>query len=74
MDVAKIDRDVTYVAMVIHVCCKTYAVSVFLDVAYVSHICCKCFLSGCCICFLMTFQVFLQQFQTHVSFKCLICL
>jgi hypothetical protein len=49
MDVAKVDRDVPYVAMVVNVCCKclfpmfhqcfqTYVASVYLDVAYVSHI------------------------------------
>ena len=54
-DVAKVDRDVTYVAMVVHVCCKCifqmfYLFSnvcykcVYLDVAYVSHIRCKCFI------------------------------
>ena len=35
------------------------------------------FLFGCCICFAMAFQVFLQVFQTHVSsvssvFRCLL--
>jgi hypothetical protein len=55
-DVTKVDRDVEYVAMVVHVCCQglfstfhlcfwMYVASVFyLDVAYVSHICCKCFI------------------------------
>jgi hypothetical protein len=71
-NVAKVDRDVAYVAMVVHVficfldlCCKC----VYLDVAYVPHICYKCF-----ICMLRMFamvfrcfQVFLQVFQTHVS-------
>jgi hypothetical protein len=56
MDIAKLDRGVAYVAMVVHVCCKglfpvfhlcfwTYCCKyVYLDVAYVSHICCKCFI------------------------------
>ena len=56
MDIVKVDRDVAYVAMVVHVCCKrlspmfhlffqAYVASVFYpDVAYVSHICCKCFI------------------------------
>jgi hypothetical protein len=42
----------------------------YLDVVYVSHICLQVFLSGCCICFVMAFQVFLgvsQVLQTHVS-------
>ena len=29
MDVAKVNRDVTYLAMVVHVCCKPYVSSVF---------------------------------------------
>jgi hypothetical protein len=44
MDIAKVDRDVAYVAMVVHICCKhsllmfhlfyqTYVESVYLDVA-----------------------------------------
>jgi hypothetical protein len=52
MDVIKLDQDVAYVAMVVHVCCKCLfpmfhlyfsnvcCKSVYLDVAYVSHICC----------------------------------
>jgi hypothetical protein len=55
-DVAKVDRDVAYIAMVVHVCCKCmltmfhlcfrmYVASVFyLNVAYFSYICCKCFI------------------------------
>jgi hypothetical protein len=68
MDVAKADRDVAYVAIVVHACCKLLfsmfhlffsdgcCECVYLDVAYVSHICCK-FLPGCCVCFAMFFQV-----------------
>ena len=53
MDVAKIDRDVAHVAMVVHICCKrpfqmfhllfsdVCCKFAYLDVAYVSHICCK---------------------------------
>jgi hypothetical protein len=49
MDVVKVDRDVAYVVVVAHVCCKhlffqTFVASVYMDVAYVSHICCKCFI------------------------------
>jgi hypothetical protein len=56
MDVVKIDRDVTYVAMIVHLCCKgllpmfssvfwdVCCKCIYLDVAYVSHICCKCFI------------------------------
>jgi hypothetical protein len=52
--VAKLDRDVAYIAIVIHVCCNLlfsmfhisiYVATVFiLDVAHVLHICCKCFI------------------------------
>jgi hypothetical protein len=55
MNVAKVDRDVAYVAMVVHICCKlmfpmfiffqTYVASVFiLNVVYVSCLCCKYFI------------------------------
>jgi hypothetical protein len=56
MDVAKVDQDVAYVAMGVHLCCKhlspmfhlffqIFVASVlYLDVAYVSHIYCKCFI------------------------------
>jgi hypothetical protein len=78
IDVAKVDQDIAYVAMVVYVCCKllfpmfylffhTYVASVFyLDVAYVSHVCCKCFIRMLhTVC--NDFQVFLQMFQMHVS-------
>jgi hypothetical protein len=53
MDVAKVDRDITYIAMVVHVRCKhmspmfhlffsnTYCKCIYLDVA---NICCKSFI------------------------------
>jgi hypothetical protein len=56
VDVAKVDGDVAYVAMVVHVCCKgllpmfqmcfldTCYKCVYLYVAYVSHIRCICFI------------------------------
>jgi hypothetical protein len=67
MDVAKIDRDVAYVAMVIHICCKhmfpmfhlLYCKCVYLDVAYVLYIYCKRFiwmLRMCCNCFSSVFS------------------
>ena len=54
-DVAKVDQDVAYVAMVVHVCYKLMfpmlylfldicCKCVYLDVAYVLHIYCKCFI------------------------------
>jgi hypothetical protein len=36
MDIAKVDRDVAYVAMVVHVCCK------FMFSMFHSDVCCKC--------------------------------
>jgi hypothetical protein len=56
MDIVKVDRDVAYVAIAIHVCCKRLfqvfhmffqthiAIVYYLGVAYISHICCKCFI------------------------------
>ena len=56
MDVAKIDREVAHVAMVVHVCYKGLLPMfhlcfpdvcfkcVYLDVIYVSHICGMCFI------------------------------
>jgi hypothetical protein len=85
IDVAKVDQDIAYVAMVIHVsykrlfqmfhlffsyaCCKCY-----LDVPYISHICLQVFL--CCICCAMTFQVFLGVFASVLDacFNCFIFL
>jgi hypothetical protein len=56
MDFAKIDQDVAYVAMVVHLCCKRLSLMfhlffsdicckcIYLKVAYVSCICCKYFI------------------------------
>jgi hypothetical protein len=84
IDVAKVEMDIAYVAytrllqasvlfVFSDVCCKCF----YLDVTYVSHICLQVFLSGCCTCFAMAFQVFSQVFQTHVScvssfFRCML--
>jgi hypothetical protein len=87
VDVIKLDRDIAYVAMVVHVCCKLCCSQYFicfldvcckcviLDVAYVSHICCKCFIWMLCM-FLQWFQVFLGVFVSvsDACFKCFICL
>jgi hypothetical protein len=55
-DVANVDRDVTYVAIVVHVCCKLLlsmfhlffpdicCKCVYWDVVYVLHICYKYFI------------------------------
>jgi hypothetical protein len=86
MDVAKVDRDVAYIAMVIHACCKSLfqmfhlflrcMLQVFyLDVAYVSRICYKCFyLDVAYAC--NDFQVFLsvlQVLQTYVASVSHVC-
>jgi hypothetical protein len=67
MYVTKVDRDVAYVAIVVHVCCKhlfpmfhlffsdVCCKCVYLDVAYVSHIYCKCFILMLCM-FAMVFK------------------
>jgi hypothetical protein len=48
MDVAKVDPDVAYVAMTIHVCCKSlFQMSHLFFQTYVA-----CVLSGCCKCFI----------------------
>jgi hypothetical protein len=52
VDVAIVDRDVAYVATIVHICCKLSIPNVsdlcckcvYLDVAYVSLICYKCFI------------------------------
>jgi hypothetical protein len=46
IDVAKVDWDVAYVAIVVHVCCK--------GLLPMFHLC----LSGCCICFTHMLHVF----------------
>jgi hypothetical protein len=59
MDIAKVDRDVAYVAMVVHVCCK-FMFSMFhlffrrmlqvcLSRCYVFRHMMQVFLSGCCV-------------------------
>jgi hypothetical protein len=60
--IAKVDRDVACVAMIVHICCKCD----YLDVVYVSHICCKCFILMLHM-FAFVFQVFLHVFQVHIS-------
>jgi hypothetical protein len=79
VDVAKVDRDIAYVASVYFkffiyffiLCCQY----VYLDVAYVSHIYWKrfiCMLHMLCNGF-SSVSVFLQVFQ-NACFKCFICL
>jgi hypothetical protein len=53
VDVAKVDRDVAYVAMTIHVCCKRLFLMFQLFQMDVARV-----LSGCYICFILMLQVF----------------
>jgi hypothetical protein len=79
-DVAKVDRDVAYVANYTHMLqvfvsnvlsifsdvCYKY---VYLDIAYVLYICCKYFyldVAYVCNCFSNVFHVFLHIIQTHI--------
>jgi hypothetical protein len=66
IDVAKVDRDVAYVLHMLQ-WLYTYVASVYSK-CFICFLetCCKYFLfwillSGCCICFAMTFQVFLAM-------------
>jgi hypothetical protein len=81
MDVAKVDRDVAYVAMVVDVCCKLLLLMFHLFSRHMLQMC----LFGCCIYLtrmlqvfyldvvyvlqwlFMCFWVFLHVFKTHVS-------
>ena len=62
VDVAKVDRDVVYVAMIVHVCCKllfpkfhqffqTRVASVFIWMLHMFHTYVASVLFGCCVCF-----------------------
>jgi hypothetical protein len=77
MDVAKVDQDVAYVAMVVHVCCKRLSPMFHLFFKRMLQVClfgcCIQFypyvtsvLSGCCI------SVFASV--SDACFKCFICL
>jgi hypothetical protein len=63
----KVDWDVAYVAMVVHVCCKllfsmlhlffqTYVASVFIWMLHMFHTYVASVLSRCCVCFIMVFK------------------
>jgi hypothetical protein len=78
MDVVKVDPNIAYIVMAMHVCCKCLFPNVsstfrrmlrvfYLDVAYVSHICCI---------ILQWFQVFsnvLQVFHSYVLSVSAVC-
>ena len=68
-DVAKVDQDVAYVAMDVHVFCKLlfsmfhlffqmYAANVFIWMLHMFHTYVASVLSGCCVCFTMVFKCF----------------
>ena len=69
VDVAKVDRDVAYVAMIVHVCCKllfsmfplffqTYVASVFIWMLHMLYTYVASVLSRCCLCFTWFSSVF----------------
>jgi hypothetical protein len=80
-DVAKVDRDVAYLVMTIHICCKrlfqmfylffqTYVANIFIWMLHIFQTYVANIISRYCICFAMAFQVFqvfLQVFQMHIS-------
>jgi hypothetical protein len=60
-DVTKVNRDVAYVTMVVHVCCKylfpmfhlffqTYVANVFIWILHMFYTYDASVLSGCCVC------------------------
>jgi hypothetical protein len=62
MDVVKVDPDVIYVAMVVHICCKllflmfylfflTYVTIMFIWMLHMFHTYVASVLSGCCVYF-----------------------
>jgi hypothetical protein len=53
-DVAKVDRDVVYVVMVVHVCCKCLSPMFSFFCRRMLQVC----LSGGCICYTHILQVF----------------
>jgi hypothetical protein len=74
-DVAEVDRDVVYVAMVVHVCCKHLSsmfhlfffirmLQVCLSKCYIcfTHML-QVFLSGCCVCLQWFSIVFCKCFR-----------
>jgi hypothetical protein len=54
IDIAKVDQDVAYVAMVVHLCCKCLFLMFFCFFRCMLQVC----LSGYCICITHMFQVF----------------
>ena len=67
MHVAKVDRDVAYVAMVVHVCCK--GLLPIFHLCFIDACCKRVYLDVAYVCngFQMLLGVFFQTFQKHVS-------
>ena len=80
-DIAKVDQDVAYVAMVVHVCCKrlfpifhlcfrTYVTSVFIWMLHIFHIYVASVLSGFCLCVAMVFKRFSSvHLSSYICYK-----
>jgi hypothetical protein len=67
MDVAKVDWDVAYVAIVVHVCCKLLVPCLICFFRRMLQVC----LFGCCICFTHMSQLFyLMLCMFYDGFKC----
>jgi hypothetical protein len=87
IDVAKVDRDIAYVAMVVHVCCKLLfpmfhllfrrmlQVCLFW-MLHIFHTYVASVLSRCCVCFCNGFKCFSDVFAnvSDACSKCFICL
>jgi hypothetical protein len=72
-DGAKVDQDIAYVTMVVHICYKClfsilhlffqmYVTNVFIWMLHMFHTYVTSVLSGCCICLQLFFQVFFMCF------------
>ena len=79
MDVVKVDRNVAYVIMAIHVCCQrlfqmlhlffqTYVVSVFICMLHMFHTYVANVLFGCRVCFAMVMLSVFMYFYKCFSF------
>jgi hypothetical protein len=68
MNVAKVDQNVAYVAVVVHICCRGMFPMFYLCFGMY---CCKCVLSGCYIRFTHMLQVFYPDIAYVATvFKC----
>jgi hypothetical protein len=66
-DVAKADRDVAYVTMVVYICCKLLFLKFHPFFRRMLQVC----LFGCCICFhIYDTSVYLDVVYVYNGFKC----